>query len=45
MQAVGSVIEQLAGTGMFCPGRFTCPDSGRCCKGIMLRRSPTAEVG
>ena len=37
MQAVGSVIEQLVSTGMFYPVRFTCPDSGRRCKGIAVR--------
>ena len=37
MHAVRRVIEQLVGTGMFCRGRFTCPDSGRRCQGIALR--------
>ena len=36
-QAVNCVIEQLVSTGMFYPVRFTCPDSGRRCKGIAVR--------
>ena len=36
MQAISSVIDDLVGTGLFDPGKFTCPDSGQRCKGIAL---------
>ena len=35
-QAVNQVIDDLVATGLFEPGTFVCPDSGRHCKGIML---------
>ena len=35
-QAVNGVIEQLVRTGMFCEGKFRCPDSGLLTKGIAL---------
>jgi len=33
-QAVNKVIEDLVLTGLFTEGKFTCPDSGKPCKGI-----------
>ncbi len=35
-QAVNSVINALLKTGCFQEGRFTCPTSGRTCKGIRV---------
>jgi len=35
-QAVNAVIENLLKTGEFETGEFTCPDSGRKCKGIRV---------
>jgi hypothetical protein len=35
-QAVNEVVEQLVATGDFEEGQFTCPDSGKLCKGIAL---------
>lgn len=35
-QAVNEVITALVNTGEFEEGDFTCPDSGRTCKGIRI---------
>lgn len=35
-QATNEVIESLVATGLFVEGKFTCPDSGKQCKGIQL---------
>ena len=37
-QATNDVIAQLVDTRLFVEGKFECPDSGRICKGIRLRR-------
>ena len=35
-QAENVVIERLVKTGLFREGKFTCPDSGKICKGIEI---------
>lgn len=35
-QAVNEVIKSLIKTGEYKEGKYTCPDSGRKCKGIEL---------
>ena len=35
-QAVNEVISDLVNTGHFAEGVFSCPDSGRVCKGIRV---------
>lgn len=36
-QAVNEVMEALIDTGDFVEGRFTCPVSGRKCKGVRIK--------
>lgn len=41
-QATNELVQEITKTGLFEEGWFTCPDSGRKCKGIRLaRRSRT----
>lgn len=35
-QATNDIIKQIIETGLFTEGRFSCPNSGRECKGIQL---------
>jgi hypothetical protein len=39
-QATNELMHEIIKTGLFEEGWFTCPDSGRKCKGIRLSRSP-----
>ena len=35
-QATNDLLSEIIQTGLFEEGKFTCPDSGRQCKGIRL---------
>ena len=35
-QATNDLLRQIIDTGLFKLGKYTCPDSGRKCKGIQL---------
>ena len=39
-QATNDVLHEIVSTGLFREGMFTCPDSGRKCKGIKLVKKP-----
>jgi len=43
-QATNDLLQQIVKTGPFRQGWFTCPDSGRKCKGIELIKSPRTRV-
>ena len=43
-QATNDLMQEIVKTGPFREGWFTCPDSGRKCKGIELVNSPRTEV-
>lgn len=43
-QATNDLLHEIIKTGLFKEGLFTCPDSGRKCKGIKLTRSPRTRV-
>lgn len=43
MQAEGSLVEQLVGTGHFQEIVMACPDTGRQCKGLKLLKTPGDE--
>ena len=36
-QATNDIVQYILKTGLFEEGKFTCPDSGRRCKGIRLK--------
>jgi hypothetical protein len=38
-QATNELVQEITKTGLFEEGWFTCPDSGRKCKGIRLART------
>jgi hypothetical protein len=42
-QATNDLVSEIIKTGLFEEGWFTCPDSGRKCKGIGLARSRRAR--
>ena len=42
-QATNELMNEIIKTGLFEEGWFTCPDSGRKCKGIRLIRGPRAR--
>jgi hypothetical protein len=42
-QATNDLVQQITKTGLFEEGWFTCPDSGRKCKGIGLAKSRQAK--
>jgi hypothetical protein len=44
-QAVNELVDQLVSSGRFKEGRFTCPDSGRICKGIRLVATDATQLG
>jgi hypothetical protein len=44
-QAVNEVIDELVSSGRFEKGRFTCPDSGRFCKGVRLVTTSATPIG
>jgi hypothetical protein len=44
-QATNEVIRALVATGKVELGHFSCPDSGRQCKGLRLSRSPERNLG
>lgn len=39
-QATNELVQEITKTGLFEEGWFTCPDSGRRCKGIRLASTP-----
>ena len=41
-QATNDVVHEIIKTGLFQEGWYTCPDSGRKCKGIRISHSPRA---
>lgn len=43
-QATNDLLQQIVKTGLFKEGVFTCPDSGRKCKGIELVKRRRARV-
>lgn len=42
-QATNELMNEIIKTGLFEEGWFTCPDSGRKCKGIRLSHGPRAR--
>ena len=38
-QATNDLLDEIVKSGLFEKGRFTCPDSGRKCKGIRLKNA------
>jgi hypothetical protein len=42
-QATNELMHEIIKTGLFEEGWFTCPDSGRKCKGIRLCRGPRSR--
>lgn len=43
-QATNDLLREIIKTGLFKEGMFTCPDSGRKCKGIKIARRPQTRV-
>ncbi len=43
-QATNDLLQEIIKTGLFKEGVFTCPDSGRKCKGIKLTRRVQTRV-
>jgi len=43
-QATNDLLQEIIKTGPFREGWFTCPDSGRKCKGIELIKNPRTRV-
>ena len=43
-QATNNLVQEIIKTGLFKEGLFTCPDSGRKCKGIKLIKRAQARV-
>ena len=43
-QATNALLQEILKTGLFKEGLFTCPDSGRKCKGIELIKRPRTRV-
>jgi hypothetical protein len=42
-QATNDLVHEITRTGLFKEGWFTCPDSGRRCKGIRLAPDPRSR--